>query len=190
MAEKLPNVLVCGTPGTGKTTLCRAVAEALPRMNHVDMSDLVKSDAKLHEGFDEATGAFVINDDAVVDALEPLMERGGVLLDAHSLIDYFPERWFDLVLVLQTDNTVLYDRLTRRGYAERKVRENVECEIMQVVADEARESYEPDIVQFLESNTTEQMEDNVERLVTWLTTNCASLRSSSSSSSSASASAR
>ena len=29
----------------------------------------------------------------------------------------------------------------RRGYSEKKVSENVECEIMQVVAEEARESY-------------------------------------------------
>lgn len=31
-------------------------------------------------------------------------------------------RWFDLVVVLQTDNGVLFDRLTARGYNERKAR--------------------------------------------------------------------
>ena len=34
-------------------------------------------------------------------------------MDFHSC-DFFPERWFDLVIVLQTDNTVLYDRLDKR----------------------------------------------------------------------------
>ncbi len=40
-----------------------------------------------------------------------------------------------------TDNTVLYERLEKRGYAQKKISENVQCEIMQVIAEEARESY-------------------------------------------------
>ena len=55
--------------------------------------------------------------------------------------DFFPERWFDLVLVLTCDNTALYDRLVERGYAAKKLEENVQCEIMQVVLQEAKESY-------------------------------------------------
>jgi adenylate kinase len=41
------------------------------------------------------------------------MARGGNIVDYHSC-DFFPERWFDLVIVLQTDNTILYDRLEKR----------------------------------------------------------------------------
>ena len=52
-----------------------------------------------------------------------------------------PCRWFDLVVVLMADNTVLYERLEKRGYEEKKISENVQCEIMQVIAEEARESY-------------------------------------------------
>lgn len=67
----------------------------------------------LHEGQDE-DGCFVLDDDAVVDELEDTMCAGGVIVDTHSLVDYFPERWFDLVVVLRSDNTVLYDRLKER----------------------------------------------------------------------------
>jgi adenylate kinase len=49
----------------------------------------------------------------VVDELEPSMGPGGNVVDFHSC-DLFPERWFDLVLVLRTNNTVLYDRLEKR----------------------------------------------------------------------------
>lgn len=49
----------------------------------------------------------------VCDELEDLMEEGGNIVDYHGC-DFFPERWFDQVVVLQTDNTVLYDRLSRR----------------------------------------------------------------------------
>ena len=41
------------------------------------------------------------------------MTTGGVIVDYHGC-DFFPERWFDKVFVLRTDNTILYDRLTQR----------------------------------------------------------------------------
>ena len=41
------------------------------------------------------------------------MEAGGIIVDYHGA-DLFPERWFDLVIVLRSDNTVLYQRLESR----------------------------------------------------------------------------
>jgi broad-specificity NMP kinase len=58
--------------------------------------------------------------------------------------------------------------LSSRGYSEVKVRENVECEIMQVVLDEARESYDHSIVKLMDSNTLDNLEANVITLVDWL----------------------
>jgi AAA domain len=74
------------------------------------------------------------------------MEAGGVIVDHHSC-EFFPERFFDLVVVLTTDNTVLYDRLKARGYADKKIQENVQCEIMHVPCEEAQRSYKADVVQ-------------------------------------------
>ena len=60
----------------------------------------------------------------------------------------FPERWFDLVLVLRCNNTLLFDRLQSRQYSGRKLEENVQAEIFQTILDEAKESYRwpPDLV--------------------------------------------
>lgn len=167
---KQPNILICGTPGVGKTQLCKMLVEAEPQLEHIDLSQTVVNDPKLREEFDEATQSWILNDDAIVDYLEERMGRGGVVLDTHSLISYFPERWFDLVLVLEADNTILYDRLSKRGYSPAKIQENVECEIMKVVRDEAVESYAPEIVQFLSSNDVDELEQNVERIQQWLRT--------------------
>ncbi len=68
------------------------------------------------------------------------------------------------MVVLRTDNEILYPRLERRGYSEKKIQENVECEIMCVVVEDARESYREDIVWELPSNTVEEMDDNVRRI--------------------------
>ena len=82
------------------------------------------------------------NSKQVVDALEDTLSAGGRVVDFHGC-DFFPERWFDLVVVLQAGTAVLWDRLAEggRGYSEAKVKENVQCEIMHVCVEEARESY-------------------------------------------------
>ena len=105
----------------------------------------------------------------ICDELEDLMEPGGSVVEYHGC-DLFPERWFDLVLVMRTDNSVLYDRLQTRGYSQHKITENVEAEIMQVIADEARESYAEEIVVELQSNAVDDVEANVHRAVSWLQT--------------------
>lgn len=55
-----------------------------------------------------------------------------------------------------------------RGYSEKKVGENVECEIMQVVLEEAKESYPEEAVHEVPSNTIEELESNVTRVQQWL----------------------
>lgn len=51
----------------------------------------------------------------MVDELEGKMEEGGVIVDYHGC-DLFPQRWFDIVFVLRTDNTQLYTRLESRYF--------------------------------------------------------------------------
>jgi adenylate kinase len=176
----LPNILVCGTPGSGKSSLCEAVlaraaaggagGAALRGLRHVVLGELAKSRA-FHAGRDEALDTLLLDEaseDRLLDELEPLAAAGGLLLEHHSCA-LFPERWFELVLVLRTDNTALFDRLVRRGYSARKVQENVECEIMRVVADEALASYEREgVVHELQSETPRDIEENAARVEQWL----------------------
>lgn len=164
MSRKQPNILVTGTPGTGKTTTCQQVTEAIG-FTHINVGEWVKQH-ELHSGWDDEHDCYIIDEDKVCDALEDLLAAGGAVVDYHGC-DFFPERWFDLVVVLQTDNTLLYERLEKRGYQPKKITENVECEIMQVIMDEAADSYKEEIVQVLPSNNVEDMDSNVERIVAW-----------------------
>lgn len=55
-----------------------------------------------------------------------------------------------------------------RDYPEAKLQENLDSEIMEVLLEEARESYDEGIIVELTSNTTEEMESNVERIERWV----------------------
>jgi adenylate kinase len=115
MIRKFPNILVTGTPGTGKSTLCEVLVEKLS-MTSTNVGKLVASKG-FHAGRDAEFDAFALDEaaeDKLLDEMEPMLASGNVLVEHHSC-DLFPERWFDLVLVLRTENSILYDRLSARS---------------------------------------------------------------------------
>ena len=95
------------------------------------------------------------------------MKQGGYIIDWHAC-DLFPKSWIDLVVVLRTDSAKLYDRLIARRYPEKKLQENLDSEIMEVLLEEARESYDTDIIVELQSNEPEDTESNVDRIAAWV----------------------
>jgi adenylate kinase len=160
-----PNILITGTPGTGKSTLADTVCSTLG-FRHYDVSRLSKEKG-FTTGYDATMDTYDLDEDPLLDYLEEELKEGGCVVDYHSC-DFFPERWFDLVVVLRVNTEELYDRLTRRGYSEAKRGENMECEIMCVVQEEARESYDEDIIVVLSSNSTAEMDDNSQRIAQWV----------------------
>jgi adenylate kinase len=173
-----PNILITGTPGTGKSTLAEAIvalcggvpmppgtgggssgsggggggggaAAPLPLLAPLPpicVGDRVKAQG-LHCGYDERMSAFLLDEDKVVDALErevagpgddddddDASDDGGAAAAAttpntapdgsflggrvveHHGSDFFPARWFDLVLVTRcADTATLWSRLERRN---------------------------------------------------------------------------
>lgn len=99
--------------------------------------------------------------------MEDEAQAGGNIIDWHAC-DLFPKSWIDLVVVIRCDSTILYDRLAARKYGAKKLEENMDAEIMQVLLDEAREAYDEEIVVELQSDTVEQLEQNVARIESWI----------------------
>ncbi len=55
-----------------------------------------------------------------------------------------------------------------RKYPEVKLQENMDSEIMDVLLQEAKDSYDEEIVVELQSVTADEMESNIERIEQWL----------------------
>lgn len=162
-----PNIIITGTPGCGKTSHADSLVSLLQDpYKHYNISTLAK-DRKCFASYDEEFDSHVVDEDMLLDSLEPDLREGGAIVDWHCC-DIFPERLIDLVVVLRTDHSILFDRLKKRGYKDNKVQENIDCEIMEVVYQDAMEGYVPEIVISLNSNSVEEMEDNVDRITAWI----------------------
>lgn len=139
------------------------------------MTELVKTGG-FHSGTDKTFDTHVLDEDAedrLLDEMEPSMSgiKGGNIVDFHSS-ELFPERWFDLVLVLKAGNTAVFDRLKARGYSKTKVEENVTAEIMNVCEDEAREAFAEGVVHAVKSENIGDQRANIDRLKAWVKAWC------------------
>ncbi|XP_061672098.1 adenylate kinase isoenzyme 6 isoform X4 [Syngnathoides biaculeatus] len=136
--RRQPNILLTGTPGVGKTTLGKELAQRTG-LAYVNIGDLAQED--LYDGYDQEYQCPILDEDRVVDELDEKMSRG--------------------------DNTQLYTRLESRGYTGKKLQDNVQCEIFQTIYEEAIESYKEELVHQLPSNTPEDLERNLEQIGQW-----------------------
>lgn len=167
MSRLIPNIIITGTPGCGKSSHSRELQKLLgENYKHIPVSDLAK-EKDFIESYDEVLDTSVVDEDKLLDHLEIELEKGGRIIDWH-VCDIFPERLIDLVVVLRCDNSILYDRLSSRGYKDNKIQENLDAEIMEVILQDATEGYAPELVVVLNSESDEEMKQNVERIGQWV----------------------
>ncbi|GFR16366.1 hypothetical protein TNCT_259541 [Trichonephila clavata] len=163
--RRLPNILITGTPGTGKSTLSSELSDQ-SSLEWINIGQVAREN-NFFEEYDENLECHVLDEDRLIDELEEKMQEGGKIVDYHGC-DLFPEEWFDIVFVLTTDNTILYDRLDRRGYTGKKMENNIQCEIFGTLVEEAKNAYKENIVHELKSNTPDDMLLNIEQILHWI----------------------
>ncbi len=78
MKNNLPNVLVTGTPGVGKTSLCSLLESQLPEdyglegFQYIKLAELINT-KKLYKDWNEEFNVPEFDEDMVCDELEPFM---------------------------------------------------------------------------------------------------------------------
>ena len=77
-SQKLPNILVTGTPGVGKTSLCSLLESQLPEdyniegFKYVKLAEMINM-KKLYKTWNEEFNVPEFDVDMVCDELEPMM---------------------------------------------------------------------------------------------------------------------
>lgn len=165
MARGKPNVVITGTPGVGKTTLCRELASSTGLV-HLDINKIVKEN-DCSDGFDKELDTVIVDEDKLLDVVEPILEDGSQIIDWHAC-DLFPEALIDLIVVVRCKTETLFDRLKARQYGDKKIEENMDAEIMEVILSEARAAYDERMVVEVWSDDLDMLEDNVSRLEQWV----------------------
>ncbi|KAI5278945.1 factor activating pos9, partial [Ascosphaera acerosa] len=61
MSRALPNIIVTGTPGVGKTVHCEQLAQATG-LHHLSVNQVVK-DRRCHEGWDDELKTWIVDED-------------------------------------------------------------------------------------------------------------------------------
>jgi len=139
-------VIVTGTPGTGKTTLAKRLVKALS-FEYVDVNQVIKED-RLRSGYDQKRKVIIVDETALARSLTKRIRTAarGMVIDSH-LSHYLSPSLVDACLVTTCDLRTLGQRLKKKGYASAKIEENLQVEIFDTCAQEARElGHEPIVV--------------------------------------------
>ncbi|PGG98923.1 hypothetical protein AJ80_09440 [Polytolypa hystricis UAMH7299] len=161
-----PNIIITGTPGVGKTVHSEQLAQETG-LHHLSINKVAK-ERDCFDGYDDELKSHIVDEDKLLDAIEDDVVKGGYLIDWHAC-DLFPKSWIDLVVVIRCPSTsILYDRLSSRGYDETKLQENLDAEIFEVLLEEARQAYDEEIVIELKSENDEDIESNCSRIAAWI----------------------
>lgn len=127
-------IVVTGTPGTGKTSLCRHIVRRSRGWVHLDLSRFaVKENAVIE--YDRSFKTSVVDTVVLKKALHAYVLRSidkGIrfLIDGHYAAEVSPSKYVNYCLVLRCRPDVLWRRLKSiKGYSKEKARMNVESEI-------------------------------------------------------------
>jgi len=129
----MKNLIVSGTPGTGKTTVSQNLLNNF-KAKVISLNELAISE-KLVIKYDIDRETSVINEKKLVRYIIKLIESYNklnlelLIIESH-FSDIVPSQYIDYVIILRCDPDELCIRLKERGYKKEKIRENVQSEIL------------------------------------------------------------
>ncbi len=125
-------ILITGSPGVGKTSVSRILASKL-NARYIGITALVKKE-NLIISIDKKRETLVADtkklQERLVDILSAL--EGKIIIEGHYAVDVVPEKDVYAVFVLRRNPLDLKIILENRKYPEKKVWENLACEILDV----------------------------------------------------------
>jgi len=133
-------VLVSGTPGTGKTTIAKELARRMS-YNFIDMGKLAESE-HIYLEEDAERNTKIIDERKLAKRIEEeiAVTKGKIVISSHYAEIVNP-KLVDKVIVLRTHPDRLRERLSERGWSDKKIKENLEAEILGICSFNALRKY-------------------------------------------------
>ena len=122
-------IVVTGTPGSGKTIFAKKLAKKL-KFKYLDIKTFSREN-KLYDKIEN--NCLVIDEKKLIKELKKL--KGDYVIDGH-LSHYLKA---DYCIVCKCNLKVLKKRLSKRKYNNKKIKDNLNCEIFDVCLNEAKE---------------------------------------------------
>jgi len=127
-------IALTGTPGSGKTAIASFLRDKGECV--IDLS-LYIEEKGLKERFDKKRDTYNVDVNKLNTSLKETVPKDrNVFLDGH--LSHFLE--CDTVIVIRCSPSVIYERLKKRNYAEKKIIENVQAEALDVILCESADS--------------------------------------------------
>ncbi len=128
-------IAISGTPGTGKSTWSKVLANKL-KFKRLDLHDYYK---QVSTGYNKSKQCYDIDIKMFEKLVKDKRKEGDLVVDSH-ISHLLPKKMVDLCVVLTCSNLKkLEKRLQARKYSKKKIRENLDAEIFQVCLMEAQE---------------------------------------------------
>lgn len=166
------NVVICGTPGTGKSSLIDILKsdKMLEEFRFINLSQFAKDNDCICS-YDNVLESDVIDEDKLSIKLDQILDEQTFSIIESIHADLLPVQHITHVFVCRTDNTILFDRLKERNYNDEKIANNVQAEIFQTIYDEVLESFDRSIITSLINNENHELELNAKIVMDFIRSN-------------------
>ena len=124
---------ITGSPGTGK----KSIAKALSNLTGLEPRYIGDVAVERHCGSWAKDGEFIVD----TERLKGKIDTRGRITCGHLLPYVIPRKDIDFVAILRCSPQQLRKRYLRRGYSQSKIRENLEAELLDLVAQKSLEAY-------------------------------------------------